>query len=163
MSGELHIFVTLYCFKEIKMKVRIRVGVVMCVAAMFMVGCNDKKSDAVEDAINQSFKQMEEATDAAADMVDQEAAKQTLQDVADKLAIQKGKDIKVNDSVVKELQKVAEDKGAESYTIESYASTDDEDYICTIKIGEDYYAVIRKEGQTFSLKDEYGIISGSLN
>lgn len=145
------------------MKVRIKVGAVMCIAAMFIVGCNGKQSDIVSDAINQSFKQMEEETGAATDMVDQEAAKQTLQDVADKLAIQKGKDIKVNDSVVKELQKVAEDKGAESYTIESYASTDDEDYICTIKIGEDYYAVIRKEGQTFSLKDEYGIISGSLN
>lgn len=145
------------------MKVRIRVGVVMCIAAMFMVGCNDKKSDAVADAINQSFKQMEEATDAATDMVDQEAAKQTLQDVADKLAIQKGKDIKVNDSVARELQTIAEDKGAESYTIESYVSTDDEDYICTIKIGEDYYAVIRNEGQTFSLKDEYGIIFSSLN
>lgn len=145
------------------MKVRIKVGVVMCVAAMFMVGCNDKKSDAVVDVINQSFKLMEEATDAATDMVDQEAAKQTLQDVADKLAIQKGKDIKVDDLVVKELQMVAADNGAESYTIESYASTNDEDYICTIKIGEDYYAVIHEGGQTFSLKDEYGIISGSLN
>lgn len=145
------------------MKVRIKVGVVMCIAAMFMVGCNGKKSDTVADAINQSFKQMEEETDAAADMVGQETDRQTLQDVTDKLAIQNGKDIKVDNSVVKELQKVAETNGTESYTIESYASTDAEDYICTIKIGEDYYAVIHKGGQTFSLKDEYGIISDSLN
>lgn len=144
------------------MKVRIKVGVVMCIAAMFMMGCNGKKSDTVADAINQSFKQMEE-TGAASDMVGQETDKQTLQDVTDKLAIQNGKDIKVDNSVVKELQKVAETNSTESYTIESYAFTDVEDYICTIKIGEDYYAVIHKGGQTFSLKDEYGIISDSLN
>lgn len=144
------------------MKVRIKVGVVMCIAAMFMMGCNSKKSDTVANAINQSFKQMEE-TGAASDMVGQETDKQTLQDVTDKLAIQNGKDIKVDNSVVKELQKVAETNSTESYTIESYASTDAEDYICTIKIGEDYYAVIHKGGQTFSLKDEYGIISDSLN
>lgn len=63
----------------------------MCIAATFMVGCNGKQSDIVSDAINQSFKQMEEETGAVAGTAAQETDKQTLQDIADKLAIQRVK------------------------------------------------------------------------
>lgn len=135
------------------------------VSVVFCISCTTKeipKNEKVDELINKvtpSVVEREEINNVIEEAGNN--AKVTLQEIADALVNETSE---INEQSEQSIAEFAESEGYSEYEVVNYVGSSDKsmNYVCTVKIGDSYYAIICKDGKTYSLKDEYGVIADSV-
>lgn len=139
--------------------------VVFIISVVFCMSCATKEipdNEKVDELINKvspSTEEREEINNVIEEAGDN--AKVTLQEIADALVNETSE---ISAQAEQSIAEFAESEGCHEYEVVNYVGSTDKsmNYVCTVKIGDAYYAIICKDGKTYSLKDEYGVIADSM-